>query len=144
MYFPSVVKTSYMTFDLCCRLTTSLQPQCPGDGFSSKYSFNVTVFNIRNSDLKFRSGQHQFPPMIPPPTMVVHESLAATSPSPAQTGGGAFLSPKTSVPGTLALPGASAASSPAGSASQAVCVVPSSYISVLAYPLVAWNFAKLL
>ncbi|XP_042409304.1 lysM domain-containing GPI-anchored protein LYP6-like [Zingiber officinale] len=108
----------FVNGSIVTKLTTSLQPQCP--------------------------GEHQFPPVIPPPTTVVHESLVAPSPSPSpvQTGGGggAHLTPKTSVPGTLALPGASAASSPAGSASQAVCVIPLSYISAVAFPLVLAYF----
>lgn len=80
------------------RLATSLQPRCP--------------------------GPHQFPSLLPPPSQVSqHESPFSPSPSPHPSQpGGAMPTPKSSVPGSLVLPGLSpayGAYGPSGSVSKA-------------------------
>ncbi|XP_010908457.1 lysM domain-containing GPI-anchored protein 1 [Elaeis guineensis] len=87
-------------------LTTSLQPRCP--------------------------GQHQFPPIIPPPSTLIHNSFLAPSPSPVQSQpGGAMTTPKTSGSGTFTPPGASPANGPSGSMSEAAIVKPLKHILVV-------------
>ncbi|OAY68588.1 LysM domain-containing GPI-anchored protein 1 [Ananas comosus] len=77
------------------KLTTSLQPQCP--------------------------GPHRLPPLIPPPATVTHQTFLAPSPSPmAAQAGGPINTPKSSVPGSFSLP----ANGPAGSASAAPRFLP--------------------
>ncbi|CAL9109197.1 unnamed protein product [Musa acuminata var. zebrina] len=89
-------------------LTTSLQPQCP--------------------------GQHQLPPVIPPPTTVIHDSFLIPTPSPSpspsavQAGTTTITTPSATVPGTFSLPGVSPAYVPSVSISEAVFVSPLSHI----------------
>ncbi|WOL20048.1 hypothetical protein Cni_G28850 [Canna indica] len=101
----SVTSCSYGGFangSIITTLTTSLQPQCP--------------------------GKHQFPPVIPPPTTVLHDSFLSPSPSPAEAGGTITTNPKSSVPGTFTFPGMSPAYGPVGSTSEASFVHPFSHI----------------
>ncbi|WOL06581.1 lysM domain-containing GPI-anchored protein 1-like [Canna indica] len=118
----NVTSCSYGGFvngSIATTLTTSLQPQCP--------------------------GQHQFPPVIPPPTTVLHDSFLAPSPLPAQAGSAITTSPKSSVQGTsYALPGVSAASGPAGSSSDASVVSPLSYILSSLFALSVGVFGALM
>nr|XP_009388184.1 PREDICTED: lysM domain-containing GPI-anchored protein 1-like [Musa acuminata subsp. malaccensis] len=113
----SVTSCNYGGFvngSIVTRLTTSLQPQCP--------------------------GKHQFPPVIPPPTTVLHDSFLVPSPSPAQAGG-TVTNPRSSVPGTFGLSGIAPASGPAGSTSEASIVSPFCCILCLfAFSLVHFNF----
>jgi len=64
---------------------------------------------------------HQLPAVIPPPTEAIHETFLAPAPAsmPAQSGG-AVLTPRSSVPGSFALPGVSPANGPSGSISAAL------------------------
>ncbi|RWW26110.1 hypothetical protein GW17_00009526 [Ensete ventricosum] len=55
-------------------------------------------------------------------SLVLHDSFLAPSPSPAQAGG-TVTNPRSSAPGTFALPGISPASGPAGSTSEASIVI---------------------
>ncbi|CAL9099670.1 unnamed protein product [Musa acuminata var. zebrina] len=99
----SVTSCNYGGFvngSIVTRLSTSLQPRCP--------------------------GQHQFPPVIPPPTTVLHDSFLVPSPSPAEAGG-TITTPRSSMPGTFTLPGVSPAFSPTGSTSRASSVRPLSH-----------------
>ncbi|CAL9091728.1 unnamed protein product [Musa textilis] len=109
----SVTSCNYGGFvngSIVTRLSTSLQPRCP--------------------------GQHQFPPVILPPTTVLHDSFLAPSPSPAEAGG-TITTPRSSVPGTLTLPGVSPAFGPTGSTSRASSVRPLSHtLCLLALSLV--------
>ncbi|XP_072979897.1 lysM domain-containing GPI-anchored protein LYP6-like [Typha angustifolia] len=89
----------FVNGSIVTKLTTSLQPRCP--------------------------GQHQLPSVIQPPISVIHETYLAPSaaPIPAQAGG-IMPSPKssvpgTSLPGTFTLPGVSPSTGPAGSTSGA-------------------------
>lgn len=96
----NVTSCSYGGFvngTIATTLSTFLQPQCP--------------------------GAHQFPAVIPPPTVAMHEALGAPSPSPSPVpvqSGGAASAPMMSVPGGISLPGASPANGPAGSTSAAI------------------------
>ena len=64
---------------------------------------------------------HQLPAIIPPPTEAIHEPFLAPAPAsmPAQPGG-AVPTPRSSVPGSFALPGVSPANGPSGSVSAAL------------------------
>ncbi|KAK1263258.1 LysM domain-containing GPI-anchored protein 1 [Acorus gramineus] len=95
----NVTSCSYGGFingSIVATLSTSLQPQCP--------------------------GQHQFPPLLPPPSSVIRESFLSPAPAPAESGG-SLTTPKSSVPGTIALPGSSPANGPSGSISGACSLV---------------------
>uniref|UniRef100_A0A1D1Y975 LysM domain-containing GPI-anchored protein 1 n=1 Tax=Anthurium amnicola TaxID=1678845 RepID=A0A1D1Y975_9ARAE len=72
-------------------LSMSLQPLCP--------------------------GQHQFPPLIPPPSALIQDPFLAPSPSPSHSGRIGTRIPKSSVPATLTPSGLSPANGPAGSIS---------------------------
>ncbi|CAL9136478.1 unnamed protein product [Musa textilis] len=146
----SVTSCNYGGFvngSIVTRLTTSLQPQCPGNllyfRFISLYCFtcDVRVLMQHNIAIGFICpGKHQFPPVIPPPTAVLHDSFLSPSPSPAQAGG-TVTNPRSSVPGTFGLPGISPASGPAGSTSEASIVSPFCCILCLfASSLVYFNF----
>ncbi|KAJ6846681.1 putative lysM domain-containing GPI-anchored protein 1 isoform X1 [Iris pallida] len=88
----------YVNGTITTTLSTSLQPQCP--------------------------GVHQFPKLITPPTQVTHDSFFVPSPSPLPSQpGGPVTAPKTSAPGSFALPGVSPANGPAGSISAATYFV---------------------
>ncbi|RRT57720.1 hypothetical protein B296_00044926, partial [Ensete ventricosum] len=102
---------------------------------------SVLLLSFINIALRFTcSGKHQFPPVIPPPTAVLHDSFLAPSPSPAQAGG-TVTNPRSSAPGTFALPGISPASGPAGSTSEASIVSPFCCILCLfSFSLVYFNF----
>ncbi|KAK8931218.1 LysM domain-containing GPI-anchored protein 1 [Platanthera zijinensis] len=79
------------------RLSTSLQPRCP--------------------------GPQQFPLVVPPPTYLSPDTFLAPGPSPVQSQpGGPVPTPKTSFPGAFNSPGFSPASGPAGSTSHAAAL----------------------
>ncbi|XP_038978388.1 lysM domain-containing GPI-anchored protein 1-like [Phoenix dactylifera] len=105
----NVTSCSYGGFEngtIMTMLTTSLQPRCP--------------------------GQHQFPPIILPPSALIRNAFLAPSPSPVQSQpGGALTTPKSSVPGTFTLPGGSPANGPSGSMSEAPTVKPLKHILVV-------------
>lgn len=96
----NVTSCSYDGFvngTILTRLSTSLQPRCP--------------------------GPQQFPSVVPPPISLRPDTLMAPGPSPVRSQpGGAVLAPKTSFPGTFSLPGTSPASGPAGSTSHAAAL----------------------
>ncbi|KAF8405728.1 hypothetical protein HHK36_007805 [Tetracentron sinense] len=80
------------------RLSVSLQPQCP--------------------------GEHQFPPVVVPPSATTRYSLFAPSPSPSQSGSLGPTTPMSSVmPGTTSLPGFPPANGPIGSTSDSPSLV---------------------
>ncbi|KAG9451095.1 hypothetical protein H6P81_011060 [Aristolochia fimbriata] len=83
----------YVNGTIVTTLSTSLQPRCPGD--------------------------HQFPPLIAPPTALSDVSSLAPAPSPSQSGGTGTTLPKPSTPGSSVFSGLSPANGPSGSASSA-------------------------
>ncbi|RZS14404.1 hypothetical protein BHM03_00046095, partial [Ensete ventricosum] len=102
----------YVIFYSSCRLTTSLQPRCP--------------------------EQHQLPPVIPPPTTVIHDSFLIPSPSPSPSSvqaGATITTPSSTVPGTFSLPGVSPAYVPSVSTSEAFFISPLSHILWLLFGL---------
>ncbi|XP_077214213.1 lysM domain-containing GPI-anchored protein 1-like [Tasmannia lanceolata] len=78
-------------------LSTSLQPQCP--------------------------GEHPFPPLIAPPTVLSLESSPAPAPSQSQPGGIGPTTPKSSGSGTPTIQGLAPATGPSGSTSDASFLV---------------------
>lgn len=69
---------------------------------------------------------------MPPPSALIHNPFLAPSSSPVQSQpGGAMTTPKTSVPGTITLPGASHANGPSGSMSAATTIKPVESILVV-------------
>ncbi|KAK9167603.1 hypothetical protein Scep_002794 [Stephania cephalantha] len=66
------------------------------------------------------AGEHQFPPLIAPPTTVIRDSMFAPAPAPSLSDGAGSKTPKSSfVPSSGSLPGFSPANGPIGSASDA-------------------------
>ncbi|KAJ8491383.1 hypothetical protein OPV22_013104 [Ensete ventricosum] len=97
----------FVNGSIATMLTTSLQPRCP--------------------------EQHQLPPVIPPPTTVIHDSFLIPSPSPSPSpssvqAGATITTPSSTVPGTFSLPGVSPAYVPSVSTSEAFFISPLSHI----------------
>ncbi|XP_058089606.1 lysM domain-containing GPI-anchored protein 1-like [Magnolia sinica] len=89
----SCTYNGYVNGTIFTTLSTSLQPRCP--------------------------GEHQFPPLITPPTVLTRVSWGAPSPAPSISDGVTTITPKSSVPGTVSFPGVSPANGPSGSLSAA-------------------------
>ncbi|RRT67091.1 hypothetical protein GW17_00003635 [Ensete ventricosum] len=95
----------FVNGSIATMLTTSLQPRCP--------------------------EQHQLPPVIPPPTTVIHDSFLIPSPSPSPSSvqaGATITTPSSTVPGTFSLPGVSPAYVASVSTSEAFFISPLSHI----------------
>lgn len=90
----------YVNGTIISSLSASLQPRCP--------------------------GAQQFPPLIAPPSSIIHDSMFAPSPSPESDGAGTKKNPSTVVPTTTGIvPPLPPASSPFASASNACSLVNS-------------------
>ncbi|KAF9608425.1 hypothetical protein IFM89_009791 [Coptis chinensis] len=83
----------YVNGTILTRLSTSLQPRCP--------------------------GEHQFPPLVAPPTSVIRDSMFAPAPAPSQSGARPTTPKSSGVPGSGSLPGLPPANGPSGSTSDA-------------------------
>ncbi|KAK9162224.1 hypothetical protein Syun_003126 [Stephania yunnanensis] len=119
-----------------CNVTT-----CSYGGF-----VNGTIATTLSNFLQPRCpGEHQFPPLIAPPTTVTRDSMFAPAPAPSLSDGAGSKTPKSSfMPSSGSLPGISPANGPIGSTSDATSLVnPLSSFPTLAFLLLLLKLALL-